>query len=398
MKKQLILPSKRLRSEILMKIEDIASFLAAISDKKGNETIKPGLFSGYAGVALFLFYYSRFKKDTCIADVAMNYLENTVTSIESALRHNFCGGISGVCWCILHLIKGEFIIDRENREILDQFDQYIARCALHDTALNYLDYLHGAIGSAVYLLSRLRNNFIRNKETQIIDFIDSYKVVQTNTYTWEYKIGNKYNISLSHGMSGTCVYLAKAYYHGIHKQKIKDILSKSIQFLLEQEIKTPQLSLFPTFCTSYGDQVSRLGWCYGDIGVALAIWHYAIVVGDKSLRKKAIEIFLFSSNRRDLKANAIIDGSICHGTAGLALIFRRMYLYTNIEEFKECSEYWLEQTLLIAKYKDGIIGYKFNMNDLSIDLLNGISGIGLVLLSFLSDDRSQSWDECLLLS
>lgn len=82
MKKQLILPSKRLRSEILMKIEDIASFLAAISDKKGNETIKPGLFSGYAGVALFLFYYSRFKKDTCIADVAMNYLENTVTSIE----------------------------------------------------------------------------------------------------------------------------------------------------------------------------------------------------------------------------------------------------------------------------------------------------------------------------
>lgn len=39
MKKQLILPSKRLRSEILMKIEDIASFLAAISDKKGNETI-----------------------------------------------------------------------------------------------------------------------------------------------------------------------------------------------------------------------------------------------------------------------------------------------------------------------------------------------------------------------
>ena len=103
MKKQLILPSKRLRSEILMKIEDIASFLAAISDKKGNETIKPGLFSGYAGVALFLFYYSRFKKDTCIADVAMNYLENTVTSTESALRHNFCGGISGVCWCIQHL-------------------------------------------------------------------------------------------------------------------------------------------------------------------------------------------------------------------------------------------------------------------------------------------------------
>ena len=76
----------------------------------------------------------------------------------------------------------------------------------------------------------------------------------------------------------------------------------------------------------------------------------------------------------------------------------RSYLYTNIEEFKECSEYWLEQILLIAKYKDGIIGYKFNMNDLSIDLLNGISRIGLVLLSFLSDDRSQSWDECLLLS
>ena len=46
MKKQLILPSKRLRSEILMKIEDIASFLAAISDKKGMKRLNQDYFRG----------------------------------------------------------------------------------------------------------------------------------------------------------------------------------------------------------------------------------------------------------------------------------------------------------------------------------------------------------------
>ena len=80
------------------------------------------------------------------------------------------------------------------------------------------------------------------------------------------------------------------------------------------------------------------------------------------------------------------------------MVHRTMGLPHKSEPKNSYCVIWVEQTLLIAKYKDGIIGYKFNMNDLSIDLLNGISGIGLVLLSFLSDDRSQSWDECLLLS
>jgi hypothetical protein len=51
----------------------------------------------------------------------------------------------------------------------------------------------------------------------------------------------------------------------------------------------------------------------------------------------------------------------------------------------------------LALWNSGIVDYKSNGKDLSVDLLNGISGIGLVLLIFLSSDE-RNWDECLLLS
>lgn len=51
----------------------------------------------------------------------------------------------------------------------------------------------------------------------------------------------------------------------------------------------------------------------------------------------------------------------------------------------------------MSKHIDGIVGYKSNNKDNSINLLTGVSGIGLTLLTMLSGDNSD-WDECLLLS
>jgi len=53
-----------------------------------------------------------------------------------------------------------------------------------------------------------------------------------------------------------------------------------------------------------------------------------------------------------------------------------------------------------SEYKDGLVGFKTYMMGEWIgdySLVTGISGIGLVLMSYIADDL-QKWDEMLLLS
>ena len=82
------------------------------------------------------------------------------------------------------------------------------------------------------------------------------------------------------------------------------------------------------------------------------------------------------------------------------MIYHRMYLETDCDEFRNTAQYWINQTLNFASFEDGLAGYKSRVIDgwvCDYSLLMGISGIGLVFLSYLENDL-QAWDEMLLLS
>jgi lantibiotic modifying enzyme len=114
-------------------------------------------------------------------------------------------------------------------------------------------------------------------------------------------------------------------------------------------------------------------------------------------------ILSHSATRRGLQENSVLDAGVCHGTAGIASIFNRLYLKTAREEFKEAAVYWCQETLSMAKFEDGFAGYKtwrtekYGGWQTSTSLLEGVSGIGLCLLSFVTSD-DPAWDECFLLS
>ena len=80
-----------------------------------------------------------------------------------------------------------------------------------------------------------------------------------------------------------------------------------------------------------------------------------------------------------------------------------MYNYTQRDEFKQAALYWFDQTLKMAKFEDGLAGYKtwrsieYGGWQNDYGLLTGIAGIGLALISAVSDIEP-AWDECLLLS
>lgn len=73
-----------------------------------------------------------------------------------------------------------------------------------------------------------------------------------------------------------------------------------------------------------------------------------------------------------------------------------------MDECKHAAAYWIEQTLDMAKFTDGLAGYKTWQGgvlgyETRYGLLEGIAGIGLVLLSYYYEIEP-TWDECLLLS
>jgi len=106
--------------------------------------------------------------------------------------------------------------------------------------------------------------------------------------------------------------------------------------------------------------------------------------------KKAIDVFQCSTKSLLQEDTYISDAGICHGSAGIAMIFNRMYLNTGISEFRLATDYWIKETLKLLDER--MMSVSNNDNS----LLTGLSGIELVLLSYLTKD-SQLWDELFLL-
>ena len=116
----------------------------------------------------------------------------------------------------------------------------------------------------------------------------------------------------------------------------------------------------------------------------------------------AYRILLHAAERRDLVENMVYDAGICHGAAGIALVFNILYQEAGLTQYREAAAHWLDVCLNMSYHRDGIAGYRewrlpeYGGWKNTPGLLNGVAGIGLSLLSFVSD-QEPSWAGSLLL-
>ena len=273
-----------------------------------------------------------------------------------------------------------------------------------DIGDNNYDFLHGVLGCGIYFLKKNNENLIH----RIIDFLfdTSISINDGNSICWKSRIDEKgkqgYNIALSHGMTSIILFLSYVVEKGIMNQKIYKLLYGGINYILSQEIDVKKFgSFFPSQSLENGDVISRsrLAWCYGDLGIAYSFWRAGKITSNEILKKKSIEIFSYSTKRVTMESTGIIDAQLCHGSAGVSMIFRRMYLETSYDIFSKATDFWIDKTLKYACFSDGLAGYKTYTHPkwhLDYSLLSGVSGIGLMLLSYLQND-CQSWDKMFLL-
>jgi len=191
------------------------------------------------------------------------------------------------------------------------------------------------------------------------------------------------NLGLAHGMPAVLATIIPAVSIPGLSSQASELLSAGCQWLLQQQLPQAE-SCFPYRAGTGAD--SRLGWCYGDLSLALLLARAGQVLQNAALLKEARRIALHAAARQQQSAR-VTDAALCHGSAGLMLQFRLLQQFFPDQALAEAACYWRQLTLQLLPVA---------IEQLDCGLLNGTAGIGLALLVELGADTV--WTEALLLS
>ncbi len=383
-----------------------------------NSVNKIGLLDGESGLILFYYNLSLYQKTDAYNDKIINLIDCAINQINTSDHvPSFCSGTSGFFWLLNHLVKNKFL-DKSEISFLNEIDDYLYQVTVNDFTNNKIDFLHGIIGTGLYFLSRVGNNpKVEYYIDEIINYLDRKKTYEKDTITWITKILQKkdkegyefadgIDFGLSHGIASILSFLGKAYIKGISVKKT-EYLAKGLfnYILLNRDISKSKLSTFPQTITSKKtNKVNQLAWCYGDLGLSTAMLNTAKIFGFNEFEEISKDTLVFCSKKRNNIDIFVDNPAICHGIAGIAHIFKRIWLNTKNEVFLVASNHWYKELMKLSNHKDGLAGFKnFHLKGQeriwfnSTNILEGISGIGLSLINYLSDIEP-TWDECLLLS
>lgn len=382
-----------------------------------------GLLAGLSGIALFKFYYGKFTDNPIHNEIGTQILVKCLDIINNGFNlSTYCGGLAGIGWAFDHLQQYGFI-ENDNDNLLSDLDIHLKKIMISDIADRKYDFLHNALGYGYYFLNRYQNTKredlrqrYKSYLLELIEHLDAIAVKNNNTYKWLSFFDNpqkteQFNLSLSHGMSSIINFSSKLYRHDDFKGHIEPIITGAIRFVLSLKNQTAKgKSIFPDKVANRKplDYPSRMAWCYGDLGVAVSLWSAYKALKNDELGTIAIEVLKKSSFRRSTEETMVMDAGICHGSFGIAQIYNRMFHETlknwNKSEnvFNETAEFWIHDGLnraIPSKDYAGFREYKSEQGFIqgSHNILTGTSGIGLSLMSYLSN-KIIDWDKCLLLS
>jgi lantibiotic modifying enzyme len=395
---------------VLTKIEEISKIVSTNTHSQKDPI--ESIFGGYAGNTLYMYYASVFHQNTDYRTQADEMLESLVGQL-SFKQYSYCNGLAGVGWLLCHLQTNQLIDPQDN--IFEEVDSLLVQDMLKQLKVGKYDYLHEGLGLTHYLLHQLPNPTIQEGLEEVVELLMQQNKATTTEDAYWYAVLNPLrkpdeathigvNLSLSHGLTSIAFILAELYKKDIATETTKNLLLKLLHYIWSCQLDTSFACCFPNVIEENVPPThSRLAWCYGDVGMGIALWQVAKMIGHEGYQAKAIDVLLHSTKRRNIVENYVLDAGLCHGSAGLLHIYNRMYQHTGIEAFKETALYWLQVTLDKATFEDGLAGFKTyyasaptNWRN-EVGILEGVAGIGLVLMAATSTIEP-AWDEMLLLS
>lgn len=380
------------------------------------QSTTPGLLGGYTGAALFFAYYHQLTGKKKYLQKVYQLLERSVHDIaETPLPFSHCSGIAGMVWNIQHLIKAGFVNEDGMEDIFEEVDEVLGTEMLRALQQGQHDFLHQGLGIALYFLERGDHPQAKAYLEALVSGLEATAVKTAAGITWKDHLTGlvdrppgevSFNMGLAHGVPGIISILGMIHQKGIAVTQTNDLIRKGISWILAAENSPEEglTSLYPVLVDASHQALtgkqSRLGWCYGDLGIATLLLNTGTWLQDDTYQEKALHIFHHTLEHRNIKNGSVHDACLCHGSAGIAHIYRRAWLQTKDPILLTGATHWLQQTLQMSTHKDSPGGFRYFVNgayENNYGILEGVAGIGLALIAAIDQDMDPAWDRCILL-
>lgn len=306
--------------------------------------------------------------------------------------------------------------DTLQEEPCDDLDEALIRSLQPgNQPLASYDLLYGYVGVGVYFLERWPRGRSIDGLRLVVDVLERLTERVGPGVAWysqpERKIERVrrdgcYDLGVAHGIPGVLHFLCQAARRGIETQRVNYLLQRAISWLLAQASPKEGRARFGTWVTAEGFvRNSRPAWCYGDLGIAAILLQIAELTVDDKLGMFARDVLDHCINLPP-DMYEIEDACLCHGAAGAAHIYNRLYQAKGDSRYRDASIFWFECVLDMFRPGTGIGGYsKYARHydsstatwEASPDFLDGSIGVALALLGAVTTVEPQ-WDRLLLLS
>lgn len=357
-----------------------------------KSSLNYGLLSGDFGIVYAMYYLSKDLDSSIDVD---KYLDKVLFSIHKLpLIYSYCNGISGLGYGLYRLQNDKFISNASAN--LSFFDKVIHNWYIKCLNQAHIDPLHGALGALYYFITRLDYNpkLLHDVINRWINYLENNIEKTINGYTVGFRTFGgtpPYNLSLSHGLSGliTITVNALEVQKHIPSHKIHNVLQKLGSYLINIICNNNNcISLYSSFgeykATTHP---SRMAWCYGDLGIAYALFRLGKYLNILEYIETSKRIILHSAKRTSSFQTMMWDKCICHGSTGVYQFFK--FFNKNIfnGELDKIVNFWYQYSFNKALTDSSKISLLFRSYDnneekfhLKNNILDGISGIGLSLL------------------
>lgn len=390
----------------------ITEIAAALQPQALPQT-SASLFGGSAGLAIFYAYLAQTDWVENPDNSAMTWLEQAIaTTTSEKTPFSFFRGFPGVAWATSHLQGRLFDSDEDPNPAIDEA---LLTFLAGSPWPNLYDLVDGLVGLGVYALERLPNPCARGLLERLVERLDLTAERTATGITWwtspEVLFGPQraacpqgyHNLGLAHGVPGVIALLGQIWQAGIAQAQVQVLLEGSVSWLLHHQLPPTSPSRFTFWLTDAAEQEpTQLAWCYGDLGIALALLSAARMVGKPDWEATALTLARAAAWRSST-ATLVPDAGFCHGAAGIAHLFNRLYHATREPLFGQTAQFWFEQTLAFRKPGQGVAGFAHWKTDGAGDyrweadpgLLTGAAGIGLALLAATTTIEPE-WDRMML--
>jgi lantibiotic biosynthesis protein len=403
--------------EALQAVDGIADSVTAITALPDERD--PSLGRGQAGLALLYAWLARTRRMPQADVLARQCLDRAIEAASTqAMTASLYAGFTGIAWAadlVDHLLDPA--AEDRSEPVDDALLRLLSRAGRWSAPY---DLVVGLTGLGVYALQRYPRRLAIECLRRVVERLDECAEYDEHGLYWwtppaeipdeesrkQYPSG-RVDLGVAHGMAGAIGLLGSICGAGLEQATARPLLAGAVSWLLAHSLPTEAGPTFPVWVAPGSEPwPARSAWCYGDPGVAAALLMAARGAGDADLEQAAVALACRAAER-PASETGVVNACFCHGAAGLAHLYNRMYQATGEPTLGRAALYWLERTLGFYRLaRDTRGSWVQGSSDparrelwtwTGVELVDGAAGVALVLLAA-ATSVEPTWDRMFLVS